>query len=80
MKSRYGCIFGMTLLMLAPRALSQGMLSQILTSGPTDKRINIVFLAEGYLQNQTNQFAANARTLLNNLLGTFNIPNPEGKP
>jgi hypothetical protein len=57
----------MALLVPAPRALSQGTIAQVLTNGPTDKRINIVFLSEGYQQDQTNAFAADARNLLNML-------------
>lgn len=58
------------LLLLAPAVFGQGTITQILTNGPTDKRINIVFLAEGYLESQTNQFGTHVKSVLANILGT----------
>ncbi len=62
----------LTLLLLAltPPAWSEGTLRQILTNGPTAERINVVFLAEGYLQSQTNQFTADAIKVMNSILRT----------
>src|SRR5215510_9392988 len=70
MKLLRACVLGLPLLASAPHVLSQGTLTQILTNGPTDKRINIVFLSEGYLESQTNQFAANARSVLAKIIQT----------
>ena len=70
MKAFGGFTVGLALLLFTPCVFSQGVITQVLSNGPTAKRINIVFLSEGYLQSQTNQFATNARTVLNNLLAT----------
>lgn len=70
MKSLRDCTWGLALLLFAPCVFSQGTITQILTNGPTDKRINIVFLSEGYLQSQTNQFSANARSVLAKIIQT----------
>jgi len=43
-------------------------LQQILTNGPTDKRINIVFLSEGYASSQLSGFPTDALEVLNALL------------
>jgi hypothetical protein len=60
----------LAILELAPRLYGQGTLTQVLTNGPADQRINIVFLSEGYLASQTNQFAADARAVLAKILNT----------
>jgi hypothetical protein len=49
---------------------SPGTISQILYNGPTNKRINIVLLAEGYLASQTNKFSTDATMVLNSILNT----------
>ncbi|HEY5912599.1 MAG TPA: M64 family metallopeptidase [Verrucomicrobiae bacterium] len=64
------CILGVALLGLVPGARPQGILSQILTNGPTAKRINIVFLSEGYLPSQTNQFASDVGRALAGMIRT----------
>lgn len=43
----------------------------LLTNGPTAKRINIVFLAEGYTNNQVTKFTNDAKVILNQLLNTI---------
>ena len=60
----------LAILGLVPQLYGQGTLTQVLTNGPADQRINIVFLSEGYLATQTNQFAADARSVLTKILGT----------
>jgi hypothetical protein len=64
------CVAILAILELVPRLYGQGILTQVLTNGPADQRINIVFLSEGYLASQTNQFAADARAVLAKLLNT----------
>ena len=55
----------------ATSAFGQGSLQTLLTNGPLARRINIVFLSEGYTTNQLPQFTTNARVILSNLLGTL---------
>lgn len=43
---------------------AQETIRQILNNGPTDKRINIVFLSEGYTQNELDKYIADAISLL----------------
>lgn len=52
----------------SPRALAQGVLTQLLSNGPTDKRINIVILSEGYTSAQLPQFTNDAVRVLNAIL------------
>jgi hypothetical protein len=70
LRSLRGFVLGVALLVAPPRALSQGTIAQILTNGPAGKRVNIVFLSEGYQQDQSGQFAEDARNLLNHFLST----------
>jgi len=48
-------------------ASSQGVLNKILDNGPNNKRINIVFLGDGYTSTQQSQFDTNATSFLNYL-------------
>ncbi len=48
-------------------ASSQGVLNKILDNGPKNKRINIVFLGDGYTSAQQSQFDADATSFLNYL-------------
>ena len=71
MRSRCLALAWMGLLLcLVPRAFSQPTLVQILGNGPTAKRINIVFLAEGYTAAQAGQFADDAMRVLDSMLNT----------
>lgn len=51
-------------LMLPVSAHSQGVLTQIMDNGPTDKRLNVVFLSEGYTIAESSQFTADANDLM----------------
>jgi hypothetical protein len=51
-------------------AASQGTIQQLLNNGPNDKRINIVFLSEGYTASQLNQYIVDATNNLNSFLNT----------
>ena len=44
--------------LLPGRVFCEATMQQILTNGPTDKRINIVLLSEGYTATELDQFAA----------------------
>jgi len=57
---------------------AQGTLQQILNNGPTDKRINIVVLSEGYTSSQLAQFFIDASTTLDRML--TNQPLSEYRP
>lgn len=46
----------------------QTNLLTLLTNGPTSKRLNIVFLSEGYTTNDLAHFPSDARTMLNRIL------------
>lgn len=50
--------------------LGQTSMQTLVTNGPLAKRINIVFLSEGYTTNQLGQFPGDARKVLTNLLVT----------
>ncbi len=50
-------------------ALAQFTVDEILVNGPTDQRINIVFLAEGYTESELTKFARNSKSALTYLLG-----------
>lgn len=63
-------VFLVFVLLLPERAFCQATLQQILTNGPTNKRINIVFLSEGYTAAQLEQFSIDAERYLNHLLAT----------
>ena len=39
-----------------PRGYAQVTIQQILTNGPTDKRLNIVFLSEGYTTGELSKY------------------------
>jgi len=51
-------------------AVSQESIQQLLDNGPTDKRINIVFLSEGYTSLQLTQYIVDATNDLNSFLDT----------
>ncbi|MDB6131610.1 MAG: hypothetical protein JWM04_2717, partial [Verrucomicrobiales bacterium] len=51
-------------------AAAQPTLQTFLTNGPTSKRINIVFLSEGYTASQLSKFPADSRKALNGILKT----------
>ncbi len=51
-----------------PPAWSQ-TLAPLLTNGPTDRRINLVIMSEGYKTNKFGQFRTDATNLVNLLLG-----------
>ena len=51
-----------------PSARSQ-TLATLLTNGPTDRRINLVIMSEGYKTNKFGQFRTDATNLVNQLLG-----------
>ena len=51
-------------------ALAQATIQQILNNGPTDKRINIVYLSEGYTNTQLSCFITDAAYTLNAMLST----------
>ncbi len=53
------------ILIISGSAFSQGTLTKILDNGPNDKRINIVFLGDGYLASQQADFDADAQEFLN---------------
>jgi hypothetical protein len=63
-------VFLVFVLLLPERAFCQATLQQILPNGPTNKRINIVFLSEGYTADQLDQFSIDAERYLNHLLVT----------
>jgi hypothetical protein len=58
------------LLLSSARVFSQATITQILSNGPPAKRINIVFLSEGYTASQLGQFTNDAKTILNYILST----------
>ena len=66
--------FGKGLLLAIVLALSpvsswaQPSMTTVLTNGPTSKRINIVFLSEGYTANELEQFRRDATNTANSLL------------
>lgn len=60
----------LVLLWSSARVFSQATITQILSNGPTAKRINIVFLSEGYTASQLGQFTNDAKTILNYILST----------
>ncbi|MFA5834514.1 MAG: M64 family metallopeptidase [Bacteroidota bacterium] len=51
-------------------AVSQESIQQLLENGPTEKRINIVFLSEGYTALQLTQYIVDATNDLNSFLNT----------
>jgi hypothetical protein len=57
-----------SLLLLVGSAYSQFTIDEILVTGPTNQRINIVFLAEGYTESELSDFAYDAQTALDYLL------------
>lgn len=61
------------LLVLAAYAapgFAQGVLGELVVSGPRDRRVNIVFLSEGYTAAQLAAFPADAARILEDLLST----------
>ena len=62
--------FLVIVLLLPERAFCEATMQQILTNGPTDKRINIVILSEGYTAAQLDQFSIDAERYLDHLLAT----------
>lgn len=61
----------MSILALCPSTVrSQGTLNQILDTGPVDKRLNIVILAEGYTMFESDDFDADAADMMNFLLNS----------
>jgi len=49
-------------------ASAQTNMLTLLTNGPTAKRLNIVFLSEGYTTTDLAHFSADARTMLNRMI------------
>jgi len=57
---------------MLPRAASaQASITQLLNNGPDDKRINILFVSEGYTQSQLPRFQSDAGTVLTKLINTI---------
>src|SRR5688500_16306106 len=56
--------------LLPERVFCQATMQQILTNGPTDKRINIVMLSECYTSGELERFSTDAERYLNHLLAT----------
>ena len=56
--------------LLPGRVFCEATMQQILTNGPTDKRINIVVLSEGYTTADLERFPIDAERYLNHLLAT----------
>jgi hypothetical protein len=54
--------------LLFNESFSQGIVQQILNNGSTDKRINVVILAEGYLSSEKSKFISDAVQALNNFM------------
>lgn len=52
------------------KAHTQGTIEQIFTSGATDKRINLVFLSEGYTDSQLPRYIINAKNMWSSLRST----------
>ncbi len=52
-------------------AQAQASFQTLLTNGPAGRRINIVFLSEGYSTNQLARFSVDATRVLTNLLATL---------
>ncbi|HJW31320.1 MAG TPA: M64 family metallopeptidase, partial [Saprospiraceae bacterium] len=53
-------------------AFSQATIQQLLSNGPTDKRINIVFLSEGYTSAEMSKYInTDVLIMLNQFTGTF---------
>jgi hypothetical protein len=64
-----GYILAAMVLFPAPQNThAQTAMQQILSNGPADRRINIVFLSEGYTQNELGKYILDANALLNYLL------------
>ncbi len=51
-------------------ASAQTSMQTLLTNGPAAKRVNVVFLSEGYTTNELGKFLTDAQAVLNNLLVT----------
>jgi hypothetical protein len=67
-RSRVLLGFAIGLLGFAPVS-GQASLVTLLDSGPTDQRINLVFLAEGFTAGQAGTFNATATSVMNEVLG-----------
>ena len=64
----YGiCLF---ILRFSEISFAQSTIQEILNNGPTDKRINIVFLSEGYTSAQLPRYITDASNNLDSLLNT----------
>jgi hypothetical protein len=62
--------FFVFVLLLPARAFCEATMQQILTNGPTDKRINIVLLSEGYTAAELDRFAIEAEQYIYHLFAT----------
>ena len=60
---------GLGVILFSTPAFPQSI-QQILSNGPTNKRINMVFLSEGYTSAQLSQYLIDAESLLNYILVT----------
>jgi hypothetical protein len=61
---------GFLLFLAVSRSQAQGIIKQVLDSGPTDKRINMVFLSEGYLSSQQDQYSNDVQRVLGGVIKT----------
>ena len=69
MSLRFWIAFAVAVVMAAGwNANGQTNMLTLLTNGPTSKRLNIVFLSEGYTTNDLAHFPSDARTMLNRML------------
>jgi hypothetical protein len=65
-----GMLAAATVFALELPVAGQTNMQTLLTNGPTSKRLNIVFLSEGYTTNDLVYFPSNALTMLHGLLTT----------
>jgi hypothetical protein len=63
------------LLLLSVNLAAQGTLTQIINNGPTDKRLNVVIIAEAYTADQEGQFSIDAVNMVDYLftLSPFDV-------
>lgn len=66
-----------SLLLLIGSASSQFTVDEMLVNGPTDQRINIVFLAEGYTESELSAFGNDAQAALDHFLSVEPLSNYE---
>ena len=68
---RFTTAFLISIALIFPKLLlSQFTVEPMLVNGPTDKRLNIVFLSEGYIASELDKFGTDATSALNHLLDT----------